>query len=108
MNNFKKTLFFILFVYCKNLFASDLLEIRSGFNNNQYRLVLEFSGEINYKSEISNNNIEFYFFSQISKTNLIKLKDIPYLENLIFDNNLIKFEFDRGIKTEQLFNIKKK
>ena len=109
MNNFKKTLFFILFVYCKNLFASDLLEIRSGFNNYQYRVVLEFSDEIIYKSEISNNNIELYFSSQISKTNLTKLKDIPNLKNLIFDNenNLIKFEFDRRIKIEQLFNIEK-
>ena len=76
MNNFKKTLFFIIFFYCGNIFSNDLIEIRSGHNNNKYRIVFEFKDEIKYKKEIKSKTLKLFFNTSDRIKNLSEFKKI--------------------------------
>ena len=85
MIKFKKTLFFIIFFYCGNIFSNDLLEIRSGHNNNQYRIVFELKDEIKYKKEIKSKSLKLFFNTSDRIKNLSEFKKIHNVSDVIFD-----------------------
>ncbi len=109
MIKFKKTLFFIIFFYCENIFSNDLLEIRSGHNNSEYRIVFELKDEIKYRKEIKLKSLKLLFDSSDIIENLSKFKKIHNVSDINFDKaeNSITLLFNKKINSKNLFSIKK-
>ena len=109
MIKFKKTLFFIIFFYFENVFSNDLLEVRSGYNNNQYRIVFEFKDEITYEEDIQSKSLKLFFNTSDKVKNLIDFKTIHNVDDMNFDRaeNSITLTFNKKIFAVNLFSIKK-
>jgi len=106
---FKKTLFFIILFYYENIFSNDLLEVRSGHNNNEYRIVFELKDEIKYWKEIKSKSLKFRFDTSDSIKNLSEFKKIHNVSDIKFDKaeNSITLLFNKKINPKNLFSIKK-
>lgn len=109
MIKFKKTLFFIILFYYENIFSNDLLEVRSGHNNNEYRIVFELKDEIKYWKEIKSKSLKFRFDTSDSIKNLSEFKKIHNVSDIKFDKaeNSITLLFNKKINPKNLFSIKK-
>ena len=109
MIKFKKTLFFIIFFYCGNIFSNDLIEIRSGHNNNKYRIVFEFKDEIKYKKEIKSKTLKLFFNTSDRIKNLSEFKKIQNVSDVVFDQaeKSITLFFSKKINAKNFFIIKK-
>ena len=109
MIKFKKTLFFIIFFYCENIFSNDLLEIRSGHDNSQYRIVFELKDEIKYKKEIKSKSLKLFFNTSDRIKNLSEFKKIHNVSDVVFDQaeKSITLFFSKKINAKNFFSIKK-
>ena len=109
MIKFKKTLFFITFFYFGNIFSNDLLEIRSGYNNNLYRIVFELKDEIKYKKEIKSKSLKLFFNNSDRIKNLSEFRKIHNVSDVAFDQagKSITLFFSKKINAKNFFSIKK-
>ena len=86
-----------------------MLEVRSGYNNNQYRIVFEFKDEITYEEDIQSKSLKLFFNTSDKVKNLIDFKTIHNVDDMNFDRaeNSITLTFNKKIFAVNLFSIKK-
>ena len=86
-----------------------MLEVRSGHNNNRYRIVFELKDEIKYWKEIKSKSLKLRFDTSDSIKNLSEFKKIHNVSDIKFDKaeNSITLLFNKKINPKNLFSIKK-
>ena len=77
-----------------------MIEIRSGHNNNKYRIVFEFKDEIKYKKEIKSKTLKLFFNTSDRIKNLSEFRKIHNVSDVAFDQagKSISLFFSKKIK----------
>ena len=86
-----------------------MLEVRSGHNNKQYRIVFEFKDEIKYNKEIKSKSLKLLFNTSDKIKNLSEFKKIHNVSDVNFDQEekSITLIFSKRINAKNVFSIKK-
>ena len=84
-----------------------MLEIRSGHNNNQYRIVFELKDEIKYKKEIKSKSLKLFFNTSDRIKNLSEFKKIHNVSDVVFDEagKSITLFFSKKINVKKIFLV---